>query len=63
MSDKRIGVCDEELEVAYFETDVVSAMDYYTFGLWREGLEPSVLDFDPVFGHNFHLWTALKAYP
>ena len=33
VSDKRISVCDEYLEVAYFKADVLSAVDYYPFGM------------------------------
>ena len=32
ISDKRISVCDTELEVEYFKAEVLSAMDYYPFG-------------------------------
>ena len=33
MSDKRISVCDSELEVEYFKAEVLSAVDYYPFGM------------------------------
>jgi len=32
VSDKRISVCDTELEVEYFKAEVLSAVDYYPFG-------------------------------
>jgi len=32
ISDKRISVCDTELEVEYFKAEVLSAVDYYPFG-------------------------------
>ena|GEM_PF-2267991 len=33
VSDKRISVCDTELEVEYFKAEVLSAVDYYPFGM------------------------------
>ena len=48
VSDKRISVCDEELEVDYFKPDVLSAMDYYPFGMmmpdrqWYAGSDSSI---------------------
>jgi len=33
VSDKRISVCDSELEVEYFKAEVLSAVDYYPFGM------------------------------
>jgi|GEM_PF-2006077 len=32
VSDKRISVCDSELEVEYFKAEVLSAVDYFPFG-------------------------------
>jgi len=33
ISDKRISVCDTELEAEYFKAEVLSAVDYYPFGM------------------------------
>jgi len=33
VSDKRISVCDEYLAVEHFEVEVLSAVDYYPFGM------------------------------
>jgi len=47
VSDKRISVCDTELEVEYFKAEVLSAMDYYPFGMmmpdrqWYAGSDSS----------------------
>ena len=51
VSDKRISVCDEYLEVAYFKADVLAAMDYYPFGMmmpdrqWYAGSDSSISRF------------------
>lgn len=51
VSDKRISVCDEYLEVAYFKAEVLSAMDYYPFGMmmpdrqWYAGSDSSSYSF------------------
>ena len=51
ISDKRISVCYTELEVEYFKAEVLSAMDYYPFGMmmpdrqWYAGSDSSIAVF------------------
>jgi len=33
ITDKRVSKCDSELAIEYFEAEVLTAMDYYPFGM------------------------------